>query len=451
MTGMEACGGEGLEGNFDEVERGFSPAEAVEEAGRCLSCKKPGCIGGCPVSIDIPAFVQAVADGDFRLAARILKAENMLPAVCGRVCPQEIQCEGVCILGVKDRPLSIGKIERFVADWERENGVELPQVAPSSGKRVAVVGSGPSGLTAAAELARSGHAVTVYESLHEAGGVLMYGIPSFRLPREVVKAEIQSVLSLGVDLYLNHLVGKSVPIDELLSYDAIYVATGAGLPFFMGIPGEHLNGVYSANEFLTRVNLMHADRFPEYDTPVRRGCHVAVVGGGNVAMDAARVARRLGARATLIYRRREEEMPARQAEIHHAKEEGVEFLTCANPVRVIGKDRVEGVECVRMQICGEEKDGRAWFDPVEGSEFVVDADVFIVAIGTSPNPLLPRCLDGLECGRLGNVEVDADGRTSISHVFAGGDVATGAATVILAMGAAKIAAKAMNRMLSGEG
>ncbi|HVP24620.1 MAG TPA: NADPH-dependent glutamate synthase [Methanomicrobiales archaeon] len=449
MTGKEDCGGAGLEGNFGEVERGFSAEMAVEEAGRCLACKKPGCVEGCPVSIDIPSFVQAVADGDFRKASHILKSENILPAVCGRVCPQEIQCEGVCVLGVKDRPLAIGKLERFVADWERENGVELPRVAPSTGKRVAVVGSGPSGLTAAAELARSGHAVTLYESLHEAGGVLMYGIPSFRLPREVVRAEIESVLSLGVDLYLNHLVGKSVPIDELLSYDAVYVATGAGLPFFMGIPGEHLNGVYSANEFLTRVNLMHADRFPEYDTPVRRGCHVAVVGGGNVALDAARVARRLGARATLVYRRREEDMPARLAEIHHAKEEGVEFLTCANPVRVLGKDRVGGVECVRMRLCGEEEDGRAWFEPLEGSAFVLDADVFIVAIGTSPNPLLPRCLDGLACGRLGNVEVDEEGRTSIPHVFAGGDVATGAATVILAMGAAKTAARAMNRMLSG--
>ncbi len=451
MRGVAGCGEGDLEGNFGEAEPGFSPDEAVEEAGRCLACKKPGCVEGCPVSIDIPAFIRAVAGGDFRSAARILKAENMLPAVCGRVCPQEIQCEGVCVLGVKDRPLAIGKIERFVADWERENGVELPPVALPSGKRVAVVGSGPSGLTAAAELARSGHAVTLYESLHEAGGVLTYGIPPFRLPRDVVQAEIGAVLSLGVDLRLNHLVGKSVPIRDLLSYDAVYVATGAGLPFFMGIPGEHLNGVYSANEFLTRVNLMHADRFPEYDTPVRHGCHVAVVGGGNVAMDAARVARRLGARATLIYRRREEEMPARRAEILHAKEEGVEFLTCANPARVLGKDRVEGVECVRMQICGEEQDGRTWFEPVEGSGFVVDADVFIVAIGTSPNPLLPRCLEGLECGRLGNVVVDGEGRTSLPHVFAGGDVATGAATVILSMGAAKTAVKAMNRMLRGEG
>jgi glutamate synthase (NADPH/NADH) small chain len=450
VRGMAGSGECDLAGNFNEVEPGFSPDEAIEEAGRCLACKKPGCVGGCPVSIDIPAFVLAVAEGDFRRAARILKAENMLPAICGRVCPQEIQCEGVCVLGVKDRPLAIGKLERFVADWERENGMEIPEVAPTSGKRVAVVGSGPSGLTAAAELARWGHAVTLYESLHEAGGVLMYGIPPFRLPRDVVRAEIGAVLSLGVDLHLNHLVGKSIPIEELLSYDAVYIATGAGLPFFMGIPGEHLNGVYSANEFLTRVNLMHADRFPDYDTPVRRGCRVAVVGGGNVALDAARVARRFGARATLLYRRREEEMPARQAEIHHAKEEGVEFLTCANPVRVIGTDRVEGVECIRMQICGEEKDGRAWFEPVEGSEFVVDADVFIVAIGTSPNPLLLRCLDGLECGRLGNVAVDSEGRTSISHVFAGGDVATGAATVILAMGAAKTAVEAMNRMLRGE-
>jgi glutamate synthase (NADPH/NADH) small chain len=440
-----------LAGDFGEVEPGFTPEEAMEEAGRCLACQKPGCVAGCPVSIDIPAFVLAVSEGDFRGAARILKAENMLPAVCGRVCPQEIQCEGVCILGVKDRPIAIGKLERFVADWEREDGVELPPVAPPSGKRVAVVGSGPSGLTAAAELARAGHAVTLFESLHEAGGVLTYGIPPFRLPREVVRAEIASVLALGVDLRLNHLAGKSVPVAELLAYDAVYVATGAGLPFFMNIPGEQLNGVYSANEFLTRVNLMHADRFPGYDTPVRRGCHVAVVGGGNVALDAARVARRLGARATLVYRRREEDMPARLAEIRHAKEEGVEFLTCANPLRVLGKDRVEGVECIRMNLCGEDEEGRGWFEPEEGSAFVLDADVFIVAIGTSPNPLLPRCFDGLTCGRIGNVEVDAEGRTSIPHVFAGGDVATGAATVIWAMGAAKTAVAAMNRMLKGEG
>jgi glutamate synthase (NADPH/NADH) small chain len=440
-----------LTGDFGEVEPGFTPEEAMEEAGRCLACKKPGCVGGCPVSIDIPAFVLAVSEGDFRGAARILKAENMLPAVCGRVCPQEIQCEGVCILGVKDRPLAIGKLERFVADWEREDGMELPPVAPPTGKRVAVVGSGPSGLTAAAELARAGHAVTLYESLHEAGGVLMYGIPPFRLPREVVRAEISSVLSLGVDLRLNHLVGKSVPVRELLAHDAVYVATGAGLPFFMNIPGEHLNGVYSANEFLTRVNLMHADRFPEFDTPVKRGRHFVVVGGGNVALDAARVARRLGARATLVYRRREKDMPARLAEIRHAREEGVEFLTCVNPHRVLGKDRVEGVECIRMRLCGEDEEGKGWFEPEEGSTLVLDADIFIVAIGTSPNPLLPRCLDGLTCGRLGNVEVNDEGRTSIPHVFAGGDVATGAATVILAMGAAKTAVKAMNRMLRGEG
>ena len=448
---MAGAGRRDLVGNFAEVEPGYSEAEAMEEAGRCLACKKPGCVGGCPVSIDIPSFVLAVSEGDFRGAARILKAENMLPAVCGRVCPQEIQCEGVCILGVKDRPLAIGKLERFVADWEREHGMELPAVAPPSGKRVAVVGSGPSGLTASAELARAGHAVTLFESLHEAGGVLMYGIPSFRLPREVLRAEIASVLSLGVDLRLNHLVGKSVPIPELLSYDAVYVATGAGLPFFMNIPGEHLNGVYSANEFLTRVNLMHADRFPEYDTPVKRGSHVSVVGGGNVALDAARVARRLGARATLVYRRREEDMPARLAEVRHAKEEGVEFLTCTNPVQVLGKDQVQGVECIRMRLCGEDEEGRGWFEPEEGSSFILDADVFVVAIGTSPNPLLPRCLEGLACGRLGNVEVDPDGRTSIPHVFAGGDVATGAATVILAMGAAKTAVSAMNRMLRGEG
>lgn len=436
--------------DFKEVDTGLSPGEAIAEAERCLQCKKPLCVRGCPVCIDIPAFIGHVAEGNFPEAARALKEQNMLPAICGRVCPQETQCEGVCILGNKETPIRIGAIERFVADWERENDPCLPDVAKPTGKRVAVVGSGPAGLTAAAELARAGHSVTIFESLHEAGGVLTYGIPAFRLPKDVVKAEIDQVLALGVRLKKNHLVGRSVSTDELLGYDAVFLATGAGLPAFMGIPGENKNGVYSANEFLTRVNLMHADAFPEYDTPVLHGARVAVIGGGNVAMDSARVARRLGAKVSLIYRRGEEEMPARRAEVVHAKEEGIEFLTCTNPTQILGEQCVTGVECVKMSLCGLDASGRRSPEPIEGSEFTLDVDMVIQAIGTSPNPLLVSLLPGLERGRKGNVVVDRNGRTSIPHVYAGGDIATGAATVIEAMGSAKKAAAAIDAMLKGE-
>lgn len=433
--------------DFEEVDCGLSPEEAIAEAERCLQCKKPLCVGGCPVCIDIPAFIELVAEGDFAGAARALKEQNMLPAICGRVCPQETQCEGVCILGIKETPIRIGALERFVADWERKEGIELPTTAPATGKRVAVVGSGPAGLTAAADLARAGHAVTIFESLHEAGGVLTYGIPAFRLPKEVVRAEIDQVLALGVRLEKNHLVGRSVSVDELLGYDAVFLATGAGLPAFMGIPGENINGVYSANEFLTRVNLMHAAAFPEYDTPVLPADRVAVVGGGNVAMDAARVARRLGAEVFLIYRRREEDMPARRAEVLHAKEEGIAFLTCTNPTRILGDGRVTGIECLKMSLSDLDASGRPSPKPIEGSEFTIDVDMVIQAIGTSPNPLLVSLIPGLERGRKGNVVVDEDGRTSIPHVFAGGDIATGAATVIEAMGSAKRAAAAIDAML----
>ena len=436
--------------DFKEVDGGLSPGEAIAEAERCLQCKKPLCVRGCPVCIDIPAFIGHVAEGNFPEAARALKEQNMLPAICGRVCPQETQCEGVCILGNKETPIRIGAIERFVADWERENDPCLPDVAKPTGKRVAVVGSGPAGLTAAAELARAGHSVTIFESLHEAGGVLTYGIPAFRLPKDVVRAEIDQVLALGVRLKKNHLVGRSVSTDELLGYDAVFLATGAGLPAFMGIPGENKNGVYSANEFLTRVNLMHADAFPEYDTPVLHGARVAVIGGGNVAMDSARVARRLGAKVSLIYRRGEEEMPARRAEVVHAKEEGIEFLTCTNPTQILGEQCVTGVECVKMSLCGIDASGRRSPEPIEGSEFTLDVDMVIQAIGTSPNPLLVSLLPGLERGRKGNVVVDRNGRTSIPHVYAGGDIATGAATVIEAMGSAKKAAAAIDAMLKGE-
>jgi len=433
--------------DFLEVDCGLSPDEAVAEAERCLQCKKPSCVKGCPVEIDIPAFIARIADRDFSAAARIIKDDNLLPAVCGRVCPQEVQCEGECILGVKDSPVRIGALERFAADYEREQGFVVPPLAGPTGKLVAIVGSGPAGLTAAAELARVGHLVTVFESLHEPGGVLMYGIPAFRLPKEVVQAEIDQLRKMGVDIRTNHLAGASVPVPELLAYDAVFIGTGAGLPFFMNIPGEQLNGVYSANEFLTRVNLMHAERFPEYDTPVRHAGRVVVVGGGNVAMDAARVARRLGARVTLVYRRREEDLPARRAEVVRAREEGVEFALCANPVRVLGTNFVTGVECVRMEMCEIDESGRPEPTPVGGSNFVIDADMVIQAIGQGPNPLLIRKLGGIRYGRKGNIVVDEEGRSSLDRVYAAGDVATGAATVILAMGGAKKAARAIDRML----
>ncbi|MEG3056716.1 MAG: NADPH-dependent glutamate synthase [Methanoculleus sp.] len=436
--------------DFKEVDCGLSPDEAIVEAERCLQCKKPLCIKGCPVSIDIPAFIQRVAEGDFSGAARTLKEYNMLPAICGRVCPQEAQCEGACVLGIKETPIRIGALERFVADYERMGGAELPEVAGPTGKRVAIVGSGPAGLTAAVELARAGHAVTIFESLHEAGGVLTYGIPAFRLPKDVVRAEIDQVLALGVRLKKNHLVGRSVSVDELLGYDAVFLATGAGLPVFMGIPGENYSGVYSANEFLTRVNLMHANAFPEFDTPVLHGARVAVIGGGNVAMDAARVARRMGAKVSLIYRRREEDMPARRVEVLHAKEEGIEFFTCTNPTRIFGEGCVSGIECTEMSLCDIDASGRPSPEPVLGSEFTLDVDMVIQAIGTGPNPLLVSLIPGLERGRRGNVVVDERGRTSIPHVYAGGDIATGAATVIEAMGSAKRAAVAINAMLKEE-
>lgn len=433
--------------DFHEVALGFSADEAILEAERCLQCKKPLCVTGCPVGIDIPAFISAIAAGDFSVAAATIKEQNMLPAICGRVCPQEVQCEGACVLKNKDTPINIGALERFAADWERERGFARGQKSrEQSGHRVAVVGSGPAGLTAAAELARRGHKVTIFESLHEAGGVLSYGIPAFRLPKEIVKAEIEQVLAMGVDLKLNHLVGRSVSVKELLAYDAIFIATGAGLPGFMGIEGEQMNGVYSANEYLTRVNLMHADQFPVFDTPVKAGSRVVVTGGGNVAMDAARVARRMGAKVTLVYRRREEDLPARREEVVHAQQEGIEIITCAAPIRLLGDGAVTGVECVTMKMCGLDSSGRPVPEPLVDQTFVIDADVFIEAIGQSPNPLLIRDISDLVIGARGNLVVNDQGRTSIGHVFAGGDVATGAATVILAMGAGKTAAAAIDRM-----
>ncbi len=436
--------------DFLEVDTGFSKQDAVLESLRCMDCVRPQCIKGCPVNIDIPGFITAISNEDFRKAAEIIKAENMLPAICGRVCPQENQCEGLCILGNKSKPVKIGALERFVADWERENGLQLPEVKKKTGKRVAVVGSGPAGITAAAELAKKGHSVTIFESLHKAGGVLTYGIPSFRLPKDIVETEIEQVLKLGADLKLNHIVGRSVPVEELLGYDAVFLGTGAGLPSFMGIEGENLNGVYSANEFLTRVNLMHADSFPEYDTPVMKKNRVVVVGGGNVAMDSARVARRMGAEVTLVYRRRKDDLPARVAEIENAVEEGIIFVCCANPVRILGEGSVKGIECVRMEMCDLDASGRPCPVPMDGEDaiFTIEADVVIEAIGQSPNPLLISLMDNLEKGRKGNVITDEEtGLTSIENVYAAGDVATGAATVIEAMGSAKRAAKAINEKL----
>lgn len=436
--------------DFGEVDAGMTAVEASAEAERCIQCKKPLCIKGCPVNIDIPAFIREVAAGDFRKAAAIIKEQNMLPAICGRVCPQEVQCEGECILGKKGKPIAIGELERFVADQERAHGMIMPQKKAATGRRVAVVGAGPAGLTAAAELARMGYRVTLFESLHAAGGVLMYGIPEFRLPKEIVRAEIDAVLNLGVELKLNHLVGRSVTTKELLSYDAVFLGTGAGLPYFMGLSGENLPGVYSANEFLTRVNLMRADRFPIFDTPVKRGSRVVVAGGGNVAMDAARVALRLGGKVTLVYRRREDDLPARIAEVERAKEEGIEFVMCANPVKILGDQTMTGVECVRMEMCALDGSGRPEPKEIEGSHFTIDADVFIAAIGQGPNPLLISELPELKRGKRGNVIVDENGHSSMRKVFAGGDVATGAATVILAMGAAKTAARAIDKMLREE-
>jgi glutamate synthase (NADPH/NADH) small chain len=436
--------------DFLEVDTGLSAKEAVIEAERCIQCKKPGCVKGCPVGIDIPGFIAAVAGKDFAGAAAIIKEENLLPAICGRVCPQEVQCEGVCILGVKEHPVRIGALERFVADWEREHAPKIPAVQEPSGNRVAVIGSGPAGLVAAFELTKRGHAVTMFESLHAPGGVLMYGIPSFRLPKEVVQAEVDQLRKMGVEIRVNHLAGASISMEELDLFDAVLVATGAGLPFFMGIPGEQLSGVYSANEFLTRVNLMHSDRFPEYDTPIKRGRRVVVVGGGNVAMDSARVARRMGAKVTLVYRRRAEDLPARKAEVERAAEEGVEFLLCTNPVRILGDQSVSGVECVRMEMCDPDQSGRPEPVPVEGSAFTIEADLLVQAIGQGPNPLLIRRLSGVSYGRKGNLEVDETGKTSRDRYYAAGDVATGAATVILAMGGAKKAAMAIDAMLRGE-
>ncbi|MCQ1535175.1 NADPH-dependent glutamate synthase [Methanosarcina sp. KYL-1] len=437
--------------NFNEVALGYTKEDALAEASRCLNCKDPKCVEGCPVNVDIPGFIKLVCEEDFGGAIEKIKATNALPAICGRVCPQESQCEALCVLGKKGEPVAIGRLERFCADYEREQGVKAQEIPAPTGKKVAIVGSGPAGLTAAADLAKLGHKVTIFESLHKAGGVLSYGIPEFRLPKEIVRQEVEYIKQLGVELRPNYIIGRIKTLDELCDeFDAVFLGTGAGLPNFMGIEGENLNGVYSANEFLTRVNLMKAYD-PEYDTMVRLGKHVVVVGGGNVAMDAARSALRLGAEeVSIVYRRGEDEMPARREEIEHAKEEGITFRLLSNPTRILGDEKfnVTAVECIKMELGEPDKSGRRSPVPKEGSEFTIPAEVVVIAIGTSPNPIIFKGSEGLEQNRRGTVIADEEtGATSKCGVFAGGDVVTGAATVISAMGAGKKAAKAIDEYL----
>ena len=439
--------------NFDEVPFGYSEETAMAEAGRCLRCKKPKCVEGCPVNVKIPEFVGLIADGDFLAAAHKLKETNALPAVCGRVCPQESQCESRCVLGKKGEPVAIGRLERFAADYERAQAkMELPAIAPSTGRKVVVIGAGPAGLTVAGDLIKLGHQVTIYEALHKSGGVLVYGIPEFRLPKAIVQAEVDYLKALGVEIVESYVVGQIETVDELLErYDACFIGTGAGLPVFMGIEGENLNGVYSANEYLTRSNLMKAYRFPEYDTPIVIGKRVATFGGGNVAMDASRTALRLGAeKSYIVYRRSEAEMPARNEEIHHAKEEGVELVLLASPLRLLGNEKgwLTGVECIRMELGEPDDSGRRRPVPIEGSEFVLEIDTAVVAIGNGPNPLVPSTTPDLKTNRWGNIDASLEtGATSMTGVFAGGDIVTGAATVIEAMGAGKKAAAAIHRYL----
>lgn len=442
--------------NFEEVCLGYNEEEAVLEASRCLNCKKPMCVPRCPVAIDIPGFISYVKVRDFENAARTIAKYSALPAVCGRVCPQESQCEGKCILGIKGKPVAIGKLERFVADWSRENNIDLSEREPSKNKKVAVIGSGPSGLTCAGDLAKKGYDVTILEALHEPGGVLVYGIPEFRLPKDTVVAhEIENVKKLGVKIETNVIVGKTVTIDELFEdegFEAVYIGSGAGLPKFMGIPGENANGVFSANEFLTRNNLMKA--FKEgYDTPIRRGDKVAVVGGGNVAMDAARTALRLGAEVHIVYRRSEEELPARLEEVHHAHEEGIIFDLLTNPVEIMEDENgwVSGMKCVKMELTEPDASGRRRPVKIENSEFVMDVDTVIMSLGTSPNPLISKTTKGLDLNKWKCLVAEEEtGLTTREMVYAGGDAVTGAATVILAMGAGKNAAKAIDEKLSAK-
>ncbi|MDN5310363.1 MAG: glutamate synthase small chain [Methanolobus sp.] len=437
--------------NFEEVALGYIEEQAIAEASRCLECKNPKCVQGCPVEIDIPGFIAQMKAGDFDGAIATIKLTNSLPAVCGRVCPQEVQCEELCVLAKKGEPVAIGRLERFCADYERKKGVAAPVRAQPTGKRVAVVGAGPASLTAAADLAKEGHSVTIFEALHDTGGVLTYGIPEFRLPKSIVRDEVEYIKQLGVDVKVDYIIGKIKTLDELRNdFDAVFLGTGAGLPKFMGIEGENLNGVYSANEFLTRVNLMKAYRFPDYSTPIKRGKRVIVVGGGNVAMDAARSALRLGAdEVSIVYRRGEDELPARKEEVENAKEEGIVFRLLTNPIRILQGENmtVKGVECIRMELGKPDESGRRSPVPKAGSEHVIDADIVIIAIGTSPNPMILSGSDGLKVSPRGTIVVDESAKTSIENVCAGGDAVTGAATVISAMGAGKLAAQTINEYL----
>lgn len=442
--------------NFEEVALGYDEATAIEEAKRCLNCPKPRCVEGCPVNIYIPKFVHAVSEGDFASAIKIIKEKSSLPAVCGRVCPQEKQCESRCVLGIKGEPVAIGRLERFVADYAREHGldkIDETEKIEKNGKKVAIIGSGPSGLACAGVLAQKGYDVTIFEVLHAAGGVLMYGIPQFRLPKEIVQHEIEGLKQMGVHVMTNAIIGRTFTIDELMKeegFDAVYIATGAGLPHFMHIEGEELNGVYAANEFLTRVNLMKAYTFPKAATPVYIGKKVAVVGGGNVAMDAARTAMRLGAEHVyIVYRRGEDELPARKEEVGHAKEEGIEFYLLNNPVRVVGDDKgwVTGLECVKMELGEADASGRRSPVAVKDSNHVLEVDEVVMAIGQGPNPLISQTTPDLAVNKRGNIVADENGATSMPGVYAGGDIVTGAATVISAMGAGKKAAAAIDEYL----
>lgn len=443
--------------NFSEVPLGYTEALAIEEAKRCIQCKNSPCIAGCPVAIDIPAFIRFIAAGDFKTAIQKMKEKNLLPAVCGRVCPQEDQCEKVCTLAAKFEPVAIGRLERFIADWERQSGdFNLPEIAPATGKKVAIIGAGPAGLTAAGDLCRLGHTVTLFEALHKPGGVLVYGIPEFRLPKSILDYEVDLLSKMGVKIVNSFVVGMSETLADLLQkFDAIFIGTGAGLPYFMNIPGESLNGVYSANEYLTRSNLMKAYLFPEWDTPIVRSRTVAVIGGGNVAMDSARTAVRLGAeKVYIVYRRSRQEMPARIEEIHHAEEEGVSLNLLQNPITIIGDEKgwVREIICIRMELGEPDASGRRRPVPVKGSEFSIPVDTVIMAIGQGPNPLIPQTTPTLKVGKWGNIVADPEtGATSIPGVFAGGDIVTGGATVILAMGAARKSAKALDNFLKNSG
>lgn len=449
--------------NFDEVALGYTQEIAVAEAQRCINCKNQPCVSGCPVNINIPNFIAKIKDGKFEDAYNVISLSSSLPSVCGRVCPQETQCESKCTLGLKFEPVGIGRLERFVADWHNKNATELPTPPQSNGHKVAVVGSGPSGLTCAGDLAKKGYAVTVFEALHTAGGVLVYGIPEFRLPKSIVAQEVETLKALGVKIETNVVIGKTLTVDELfqMGYEAVFIGSGAGLPNFMGIPGESLKGVYSANEFLTRTNLMKS-YLQNPDTPIMKGGSVAVVGGGNVAMDAARTALRLGAdKVYIVYRRSMEELPARREEVEHAEEEGIIFNLLCNPTEILGYNNpdnprdekngfVTGIKCIKMELGEPDENGRRRPVPIENSEFTIDVDTVIMSIGTSPNPLIKNTTNGLEVNRRGGIVVNEDGLTSRESVYAGGDAVTGAATVISAMGAGKVAAKAIDEYLGNK-